>query len=245
VSPSPRRASGPIIGGARAAAAGLRGPRPWARFGEDASSMIGRWRVAVALLALVAGGLLSALLLLEHYGERRAVAAVSEVCGEGDQSGCGAVSQSRYATVRGVPVAAIGLFFYASLGLLLLLALVAGPAAVDAAAALALLALLAALAVDAVLLGIQAFAIHAFCKLCLLTYVLNAVGVVVLLKARQATGAVGRALGTVDGRIVLTGWAVGSLALLAGVFGSDRALAYRQGGRAASILGSPAPAVPF
>jgi len=207
--------------------------------------MIGRWRVAVALLALAAGGLLSALLLLEHYGESRAVAAVSEVCGEGDQSGCGAVSQSRYATVRGVPLAAIGLFFYASLGLLLLLALVAGPAAVDAAAALALFALLAALAVDAVLLGIQAFAIHAFCKLCLLTYVLNAVGAGVLLKARQATGAVGRALGTVDGRLVLTGWAVGSLALLAGVFGSDRALAYRQGGRAASILGSPAPAVPF
>jgi len=207
--------------------------------------MIGRWRVAVALVALAAGGLLSALLLLEHYGERRAVAAVAEVCGEGDQSGCAAVSQSRYATVRGVPLAAIGVFFYACLGLLLLLALLGGPAAVDAAAALALFALLAALAVDGVLLGIQAFAIRAFCRLCLLTYVLNAVGVVALMKARQALGAVGQAFRTVDGRLVFTGWAVGSLALLAGVFGSDRALAYRQQGRAASILGSPAAAAPF
>jgi protein-disulfide isomerase/uncharacterized membrane protein len=207
--------------------------------------MIGRWRVAVALLALAAGGLLSALLLLEHYGERRAVAAVAEVCGEGDHAGCAAVAQSRYATLRGVPLAAIGLFFYACLGLLLLLALLAGPAAVDAAAALALLALLAALAVDAVLLGIQAFAIHAFCRLCLLTYVLNGVAVAVLFKARQAKGALGQALRTVDGRLVLTGWAVGSVALLAGVFGSDRALAYRQSGRAASILGSPVAAAPL
>jgi protein-disulfide isomerase/uncharacterized membrane protein len=207
--------------------------------------MISRWRVAVALLALAAAGLLSALLLLEHYGERHAVAAVSEVCGEGGDSGCAAVAQSRYATVRGVPLAAIGLFFYACLGLLLLLALLAGPAAVDAAAAVALFALLLALAVDAALLGVQAFAIHAFCRLCLLTYVLNAVGVVVLVKARQARGAVGQALRTVDGRVVLTGWAVGSLALLAGVFASDRALAYRQGGRAASILGSPAPVAPL
>lgn len=207
--------------------------------------MIGRWRVVVALLALAAGGLLSALLLLEHYGERRAAAVVSEVCGEGDDSGCAQVSQSRYAAVRGVPVAALGLFFYACLGLLLLLALLAGPAAMHAAAALTLLALLAALAVDAVLLGIQAFAIRAFCRLCLLTYALNAVGVVVLLKARPAKDAVGHALRTVDGRLVLTGWAVGSLALLAGVFGSDRALAYRQRGRAASILGPPAAEAPL
>lgn len=207
--------------------------------------MIGRWRVAVALLALAAGALLSGLLLLEHYGERRAVAAVSEVCGEGDQSGCAQVSQSRYAAVGGVPLAAIGLFFYACLGLLLLLALLAGPAAVEAAAALTLFALLAALAVDAVLLGIQAFALHAFCKLCLLTYVLNAVGAAELLKARRGAGSLGQALRTMDGRLVFSGWALGSLALVAGVFGSDRALAYRQSGRTATILGSPVAAAPL
>jgi protein-disulfide isomerase/uncharacterized membrane protein len=202
--------------------------------------VIGRWRLAVALLAVAAGAVLSGLLLLEHHGERRAVAAVEQVCGEGDQSGCALVSQSRYAAVSGVPLAAIGLFFYLCLGLLLLLGLLAGPAAADAAAVLTLFALIAALAVDAVLLGIQAFAIHSFCRLCLLTYVFNAVGVVVLMKARRSGGGTGEAARTMDGRLVLVGWALGSLALAAAVLASDRALGYREHGRAASILGSPA-----
>jgi len=205
--------------------------------------VIGRWRLAVALLAVAAGALLSGLLLLEHHGESRAVAAVGQVCGEGDQSGCALVSQSRYAAVGGVPLAAIGLFFYLCLGLLLLLGLLAGPAAADAAGVLTLFALLTALAVDAVLLGIQAFAIHAFCRLCLLTYVFSAVGVVVLMKARRGGGA-GEAARTMDGRLVLVGWVLGSLALAAAVLASDRALGYREHGRAASILGSPAGAPP-
>ncbi len=205
--------------------------------------MIGRWRLAVALLAVAAGAVLSGLLLLEHHGEGRAVAAVAQVCGEGDQSGCALVSQSRYAAVGGVPLAAIGLFFYLCLGLLLLLGLLAGPAAANAAGALTLFALLAALAVDAVLLGIQAFVIHAFCKLCLLTYVFSAVGVVVLMKARRGGGA-GEAARTMDGRLVLVGWVLGSLALAAAVLASDRALGYREHGRAASILGSPAVGAP-
>jgi protein-disulfide isomerase/uncharacterized membrane protein len=207
--------------------------------------MIGRGRVAVVLLALTAGALVSGLLLLEHHGERGAVAAVSQVCGEGDENGCALVSQSRYASVRGIPLAAVGLFFYLSLGLLLLLAVLAGQAAVEAAAALTLLALVAALAVDVVLLGIQAFAIHAFCRLCLLTYVLNALGVVVLTKVRRGGRVVGQAVGTPDGRLVFAGWALGSLALAAAVFGSDRALAYRHRDRAAAILGSPVATMPL
>ena len=114
--------------------------------------MIARWRVAVAILLMAAGALVSGLLLLEHHGERRAAAAVSQACGEGDQSGCAVVSQSRWSAVRGVPVAALGLFFYACLGLLLMLAILAGPAAVQAAATLALLAMVLALAADLVLL---------------------------------------------------------------------------------------------
>jgi serine/threonine-protein kinase len=206
--------------------------------------MIGRWRVAVALLALAAGAALSGLLLLEHHGERRAVAAVSEVCGAGEESGCALVSRSPYATVRGVPLAAVGLFFYTSLALLLLLALLAGPTGIDAAAAVALIALLAALAVDAVLLGIQAFAIRAFCKVCLLTYLLNAVAAAVLFQALRARRAVGQAVRTMDGRLVLAGWAFGSLALAAGVLGSEQALSLRERGRTASILGAPASPAP-
>jgi protein-disulfide isomerase/uncharacterized membrane protein len=207
----------------------------------DDPPMIDRWRVAVAILLVAAGALVSGLLLLEHHGERRAAAAVSQVCGEGDQSGCAVVSQSRYAAVRGVPVAAIGLFFYSCLGLLLMLAILAGPAALEAAAALALLALIVALAVDVVLLGIQAFAIHAFCRLCLLTYVVNALAVVVLMKSRRDGRVVGQAVATTDGRLVLAGSALGALALAVAVLASDRTLAYRERGRAASLLGSPAP----
>jgi protein-disulfide isomerase/uncharacterized membrane protein len=207
--------------------------------------MIGRWRVTLAVLLLAAGALVSGLLLLEHRGEPRATAAVGQVCGEGERSGCAAVSQSRYSAVRGVPLAAIGLFFYLCLGLLLLLALLSGPVTVEAAAALTLSALVLALAVDVVLLGVQAFAIHAFCRLCLLTYVLNALAVVLLLPSRRDGRVVGQAMGRSDGRVVFAGWALGSLALAAAVLASDRTLAYRERGRAASILGSSAAAVPL
>lgn len=206
--------------------------------------MVARARVALAVLVLTAGAVVSALLLLEHHGERHAVAAVAQVCGEGAQSGCALVSQSPYSTLRGVPLAAIGAFFYASLGLLLLLALLAGPAAVAGAAAIAWLALVLALAVDVVLLGIQAFAIRAFCRLCLLTYVLNALATLVLWSARRDVGRVGQALRTTDGRVVIAGWALGTLALAAAVAGSDRALGHRERGRAAAILGAPASAAP-
>ena len=203
--------------------------------------MTDRLRLAVAVLLLAAGAVVSGLLLLEHHGEPRAAAAVGQVCGENDTSGCAAVSQSRFSAVRGVPLAAFGLFFYTSLGLLLLLALFAGPASRAAAAALALLALVLALALDVVLLGVQAFAIHAFCKLCLLTYLFNALAVVVLVRSRRDGRVVGEAVATTDGRLVFAGWALGSLALAAGVLASDVALASRQRGREAAILGSPAP----
>ena len=201
--------------------------------------MIARWRVAVAILLMAAGALVSGLLLLEHHGERRAAAAVSQACGEGDQSGCAVVSQSRWSAVRGVPVAALGLFFYACLGLLLMLAILAGPAAVQAAAAWTLFALVLALAIDVGLLGVQAFVIHAFCKLCLLTYLFNALAVALLLPARR-DGLLVDQVTTIDGRLMLTGWVLGSLALVAAVLTSDLTLGYRERGRAASILGAPA-----
>ena len=196
----------------------------------------------MAVLLLAAGAAVSGLLLLEHHGEQRAAAAVGQVCGEGAESGCAVVSQSRFSAVSGVPLAALGLFFYTSLVLLLVLGLLAGPAARAAAAALVLLALVLALALDVVLLGIQAFAVHAFCKLCLLTYLFNALAMVVLLRSRRDGRVVGEAVGTMDGRLVFAGWALGSLALAAGVMAAEMALGSRERAREASILGSPATA---
>ena len=203
--------------------------------------MIDRWRLAVAILLMAAGALVSGLLLLEHHGEERAAAAVGQVCGEGSESGCAAVARSRFSSVGGFPLAAAGLYFYCSLGLLLFLGALAGPAARRAAAALSLLALLLALAADVFLLGLQAFAIHAFCKLCLLTYLVNAAAVVALLPARRAGPAVGEAAATVDGRLALAGSILGALALAVAVLTSEQTLDYREQGRAASILGAAAP----
>ena len=203
---------------------------------------VGRVRLLLAALVCTVSAGTSGLLLLEHHGEPRATAAVSQVCGEGAQSGCETVARSRYSEIRGVPLAAIGLFFVLSVGSLLLLSVMAGPESQDAAAALALLAFVLALAADVVLLGIQVVAIKALCRLCLLTYALNALALVLLLPARRDGAVVGEAVTKRDGRLVFAGWLLTTLALAGGVFAAEKALDARQASRTASILGvAPAP----
>src|SRR5207249_10421334 len=130
---------------------------------------VGRVRLLLAALVCAISAATSGLRLLEHHGEPGATAAVSQVCGEAAQSGCETVARSRYSEIRGLPLAAIGLFFALSMGSLLLLSLLAGPESHDAAAALALLAFGLALATDIVLRGAQVVAIRSFCRLCRLT----------------------------------------------------------------------------
>ncbi|PYQ03363.1 MAG: hypothetical protein DMF82_13400 [Acidobacteria bacterium] len=203
---------------------------------------VGRVRLLLAALVCAVSAATSGLLLLEHHGEPRATAAVSQVCGEGAQSGCETVARSRYSEIRGIPLAAIGLFFVLSVGSLLLLSVLAGSESHDAAAALALLAFVLALAADVVLLGIQVVAIKALCRLCLLTYALNALALVLLLPARRDGAVVGEAVTKRDGRLVFAGWALTTLALAGGVFAAEKALDARQRSRNASILGgAPTP----
>ena len=114
-------------------------------------------RIVAALVLCAAAAAVAGLLLLRHHGEPRAVAAVSEACGEGQASGCDEVARSRWSRVAGFPVAAWGLAFYLSTMLLLLLALV-GPAGLAWPLSLvAAGALVSALLVDLVLLAVQAF----------------------------------------------------------------------------------------
>jgi len=82
---------------------------------------VGRVRLLLAAVVCAISAATSGLLLLEHHGEPRATAAVNQVCGEGAQSGCETVARSRYSQIRGMPLAAIGLFFVLSVGGLLLL----------------------------------------------------------------------------------------------------------------------------
>ena len=153
-------------------------------------------RIVAALVLCAAAAAVAGLLLARHHGEPRAVAAVSQACGEGQASGCDEVARSRWSRVAGFPVAAWGLAFYLSTALLLLLALVGPEALAWPLSLVAAGALVSALLVDLVLLAVQAVSIRAFCALCLLTYVLGGLALAALWPARRASSAAGPALKT-------------------------------------------------
>ena len=169
-------------------------------------------RIVAALCLCLAGAVVSGLLLMQHHGEGTAVSAVNQACGDGQTSGCEDVARSSWSRVAGVPVAAYGLAFYLSLALALALALVAPGETRDTLAGLVAAALALGLLVDLLLLGVQAFAIHAYCKLCILTYLLSAAALFALLPARRALRGTGAAAGRPEGRLALAGWALGTLA---------------------------------
>ncbi len=147
-----------------------------------------RWRLGLALAAAVFGGAVSAVLLLRHHG-LDAGALASSVC-DPQGSGCEEVAASAWSAIGGVPLAAVGLAFFVSLGALLALALLGGSPggsrleSAPGRLALALVGL--ALVVDLFLLGVQALSIGAFCSLCLWTYAANGWAFVCLLPARRA-----------------------------------------------------------
>jgi len=200
-------------------------------------------RMVAALCLCLAGAVLSGLLLGQHHGEPWAVSSVNQACGAGAaSSGCDEVARSSWSAFAGVPVAAFGLVFYLSLALGLALALLAPAELRDPLAGLGAGALALGLLVDLLLLGVQAFAIHAFCKLCLATYVLSAVALVALFPALRVARAIAGALGRPDGRLALAAWLLGALALVAAVLASDHALVYRAAHRQATLLGAPLPA---
>jgi protein-disulfide isomerase/uncharacterized membrane protein len=203
-------------------------------------SSVPRWRVAACALLMAVNALLSGLLLLQHHRVGAAVTAVGQVCGEGAESGCETVAQSPYAEVRGIPIAAFGVAFSASLAVLLLLAAAAGAEARTAAALLAFAALVAALAIDLVLLGVQLFAIRAFCRLCLLTYAINGLAVVLVRPSRRRVLVLREGLSLPAGRAAFGGWAIATVAILAAVLAGSLALRYRERLHSTAILGMPA-----
>ena len=206
------------------------------------SRAVPAWRLAACALLMLANAAISGLLLLQHHRVDSAVSAVGQVCGEGSESGCETVARSRYAEVRGVPIAAFGLAFSLSLFVLLLLAGAAGLQARTAAAVIAFFALMAALAVDAVLLGVQLIAIKAFCRLCLLTYAVNALGLVLVKPPSRRPAVVREGLGGATGRMAFAGWAMATFVTIAAVLAGSLALRYRERLHAGTILGPPAAA---
>lgn len=206
-----------------------------------------RARSAVASLLAAVGLLLSLTLLSKRYGVALLGEAAMQACGAG--GGCDAVDQSPWAAPLGIPLAAIGLFFYGSL--LALMAPLAfggraggergedpagrvevgssGPAFV----AFGLTAL--ALAIDLVLLGVQALSIGAYCSFCLATYVVNGLVLATLWPSRLHAKDVLPGLGG-----WAPSWAVATLAVGVAVFATNAALAEKKKTADANILGAPA-----
>lgn len=140
-------------------------------------------RLALALAAAIFGVVVSGVLLLRHYG-LDAGALAAAVCDPAN-SGCEAVAASAWSAVAGVPLAAVGLAFFASLGVLLGLALFGGFPLSGRPGRLALLLVSLGLVADVFLFGVQAFSIGAFCSLCLWTYAAGGLAFVCLLPARR------------------------------------------------------------
>lgn len=138
-------------------------------------------RLGTALVAVAGGVALSAVLLFRHYGLD--TGALSAAVCDPANSGCAEVAASAWSAAAGIPLAAIGLAFFASLGFLVALSLFLGAPLRSRPARLALRLLGLALLVDVFLLGVQAFSIGAFCSLCLWTYAANVVAFGALLPA--------------------------------------------------------------
>jgi protein-disulfide isomerase/uncharacterized membrane protein len=200
-----------------------------------------RNRLSLVVLLAFAGAIFSGLLLFDHHGVGTAQAAVHQLCGEGEESGCFLVSHSQYSTLAGFSLAAMGVFFYGSMLLLLAFGLGSSDSVRDAVAGLALLGFGAALAVDVLLLLIQAFAIGAYCRLCLATYAVNLAAVAALLPVRSKIAGIWT---QGEARRALSVWAVGAVVVAIAVGAVDRALASAALRQAANLLGESSPAPP-
>ena len=140
-------------------------------------------RLGLAFAAALFGAIVSGVLLLRHHGlDAGALAAAA--C-DPTNSGCEEVAASTWSTVGAVPLAAVGLAFFVSLGFLLVLALLGKAPLSSRPGRLALGLVTLALVVDLFLFGVQAFAIGSFCSLCIWTYGANGAAFWFLLPARR------------------------------------------------------------
>lgn len=202
-----------------------------------------RLRIAIALFLCLAGAAVSGILLGQHHGEPWAVATVKANCGDGQTNGCEDVARSSWSSFLGVPVATYGFVFYASLCILLLLALFASRELRSSLSGIAAAILLFGLVIDLFLLGTQAFSIKAYCTLCILTYLLSLGCFIALFPARRSLPGVVAAINIPEGRLAFAGWILGTLAITTSMWGIDKILLYRAEFRQRTMLGAPVPAV--
>ena len=196
-------------------------------------------RLILVVLLTIAGAGLSGLLLLEHHGVPFAVAAANGICGAEPGNGCEAVSKSRYSSVGDISLAAVGLFFYASMLVLLALALVTSETVRKAASSWLVLAFSAALILDFLLLGVQAFAIGSYCTLCITTYLLNLTSFALLFPAFSEVSKMTVNLFSGEGRPTFVVWTCASLVLLIFVGAVEQGLSAASEAPKFDLLGAP------
>jgi uncharacterized membrane protein len=181
-------------------------------------------RVIIAVCLILAGAFVSGVLLAEHHGITWAESAVHEACSEEEEDGCEEVAQSQWSAFMGIPVAAYGLVFYLSIFVLLALSLFASSGLRNVMSAIALVLLALGLVIDLYLFALQAFVIHAYCKVCIYTYFLSAGAFIALFPARRAFRNFLHSISDREGRLALAGWVLGSIAFTAFVLGINAML---------------------
>ena len=142
-----------------------------------------RGATACLLLGLLGLGL-AAYLVVPHLGLMRGEILGGAVCGAGGLFNCHLVTGSHLATLFGVPWALWGVLGYLAVVALALLARQPGELGGQAIALVWLLAVLF-VAVDLYLLTVMAWVIRSFCPLCLSTYAVN---LLLLIVAWRAVG---------------------------------------------------------
>ncbi len=182
--------------------------------------------IFIVFFAALVGAGCSALLLLKHYNQAHDNTLISMMCGGSATSGCTAVDESAYSSLFAVPLSAYGLFFYLALALPAGLSLAADIKAKEAVCSILWLLSAIALVADVALFLVQALVIGAFCGLCLSTYLVTLVIVVLLLKYRSFAPVTPlKALIDVPtGKVLATAWIAGLVLLATGVWASNLAL---------------------
>ena len=124
------------------------------------------------------GAIISGILLYQHFYPEMQLGFLS--CGKGFDNPCITVGQSPYASILGIPLASIGVFYFTLITFLLLIADYAEDYYYHIFMGLALPLVIAGTAAD-IVLGILMIRIGELCRLCVSTYVINVIMLVLLI----------------------------------------------------------------
>ncbi|HRX46960.1 MAG TPA: vitamin K epoxide reductase family protein [Spirochaetota bacterium] len=122
------------------------------------------------LLLSFAGAILSGILLYQHYYPEMELGFLS--CGRGFSNPCIAVGQSPYASIFGIPIAAFGIFYFTLITFLMLIADYAEEYYYHIFMGLIFPVVITGTVAD-IVLGLLMIKIGEICTLCLWTYIIN------------------------------------------------------------------------